>query len=66
VVLFVDYYLWTLNTVSLFVSLTTLSQQNALTISNVTLNSYEYLISEEGYTLTPMLNYSFILEVAGD
>ena len=65
VVLFADYYLWALNTVNLFVGVTTLSQQSAFIINNLTLDSFEYLISEEGYTLTPMLHYSFILEVAG-
>ena len=64
-VFFIDYYLWALNTDNVFVSVTTLSQQDALAINNITITSFEYLITEEGYNLSPMLHYSFILGVAG-
>lgn len=62
---FMDYYLWELDTSRVFINITTLAQSEALTLGNLTFTSFEYLISEEGYNFVPSFQYSFFLEIAG-
>ena len=62
---FLDHYLWELDTVGIFISTTQLSPENALTINNLTLTSFEYLLTEDGYHLLPSFDFSFYIEIAG-
>lgn len=60
-----DHYLWELDTVRIFISTTQLSAQNALTINNLRLTSFEYLLTDEGYHLVPTLGYSVYVQIGG-
>lgn len=58
---FLDYYIWELNSTRIFIDSTTIQEQ---TFGNTT--SFAYLIEKEGYNIIPTLNYSFGLHVGGN
>lgn len=62
---FLDHFLWDLDTPSIFVNVTQLNKGEALIIDNMTVDSFEYLLTTRGYRSAPSLLYSFYLEVAG-
>lgn len=62
---FLDHYLWELDTTRIFISSTQLEEEDALTIGDFSFTSFQYLITTEGYHFLPNLQYSFYLEVAG-
>lgn len=63
--MFLDHYLWELNSTFIFTSTTSLSEEDALTVGGQT-TSFEYLITEQGYMSTPVLHYSIYVEMAGN
>lgn len=63
--IFLDHFLWEIDPTLIFISVTELAQEEALTIGNQTFTSFQYLINTEGYNFIPLFQYSFYLEVAG-
>ena len=62
---FLDHYYWDLDAPLIFIRVTELNTQNALTIGNTTLTSFQYLLTTRGYRAVPFLRYSFYIEIAG-
>ena len=54
--IFLDFYLWDLNSEEIFIDSTALEGDRT---------SFRYLLDNEGYTLSKVLHYSFGIHLAG-